>query len=103
MDLESLSKSEGAPPRNAGVSPPCLMYCPFCSCACPRSRLATPPRSREKESHRKMVALLAEVRAQDLDDNPYQGEGRLRQLEDQLQALPDAAPATRPNSASILA
>ena len=39
-----------------------------------------------------MVALLEEIRAQDLDDNPYQGEGRLRQLEDQLQALPDAAP-----------
>ncbi|MXY83530.1 MAG: CRTAC1 family protein [Gemmatimonadetes bacterium] len=46
----------------------------------------------QQESHRKMVALLAEVRAQNLDDNPYQGEGQLRQLEDQLQALPDAAP-----------
>ena len=46
----------------------------------------------QKESHQKMVALLAEVSTQNLDDNPYQGEGRLRQLEDQLQALPDAAP-----------
>ena len=47
----------------------------------------------QEESHRKMVALLAAVRAQNLDDNPYQGEGQLRQLEDQLQALPDVAPA----------
>ena len=47
----------------------------------------------QQESHQKMVALLAEVRAQNLDENPYQGEGRLRQLENQLQALPDAAPA----------
>ena len=47
----------------------------------------------QQESHRKMVALLQEVRAQNLDDNPYQGEGQLRQLEDQLQALPDVAPA----------
>ena len=46
----------------------------------------------QEESHQKMVALLAEVRAQNLDENPYQGEGQLRQLEDQLQALPDAAP-----------
>ena len=46
----------------------------------------------QQESHRKMVALLAVVRAQNLDYNPYQGEGQLRQLEDQLQALPDAAP-----------
>ena len=46
----------------------------------------------QQESHRKMVALLAEVRAQNLDENPYQGEGQLRQLEDQLQALPDVAP-----------
>ena len=45
-----------------------------------------------KESHRKMVALLAEVRTKNLDENPYQGEGQLRQLEDQLQVLPDAAP-----------
>ena len=47
----------------------------------------------QEESHRKMVALLREIREQNLDDNPYQGEGRLRQLEHQLQALPDAAPA----------
>ena len=46
----------------------------------------------QEESHQKMVALLQEVRAQNLDENPYQGEGQLRQLEDQLQALPDAAP-----------
>ncbi|MYI63289.1 MAG: hypothetical protein F4105_16870, partial [Gemmatimonadetes bacterium] len=46
----------------------------------------------QEESHRKMVALLQEVRAQNLDENPYQGEGQLRQLEDQLQALPDSAP-----------
>ena len=46
----------------------------------------------QQESHRKMVALLAEVRAQNLDENPYQGEGQLRKLEDQLQALPDVAP-----------
>ena len=46
----------------------------------------------QEESHRKMVALLEAVRAQNLDENPYQGEGRLRQLEDQLQALPDVAP-----------
>ena len=93
MDLESLSKSEGAPPRNAGVSPPFLpCVLPFlflCLFAISASYAAS---LSEKESHRKMVALLAEVRAQDLDDNPYQGEGRLRQLEDQLQALPDAAP-----------
>ena len=46
----------------------------------------------QEKSHRKMVALLAQVRTQNLDDNPYQGEDQLRQLEDQLQALPDAAP-----------
>ena len=46
----------------------------------------------QEESHQKMVALLAEVRAQNLAENPYQGEGQLRQLEDQLQALTDAAP-----------
>ena len=46
----------------------------------------------QKESHRKMVVLLEEIRAQNLDENPYQGEGRLRQLEDQLQTLPDVAP-----------
>ena len=46
----------------------------------------------QEESHQKMVALLAAVRTQNLDENPYQGEGQLRQLEDQLQALPDAAP-----------
>ena len=93
MDLESLSKPEGAPPRNAGISQPFMYYVlPFlllCLFAISASYAAS---LSEKESHQKMVALLAEVRAQDLDDNPYQGEGRLRQLEDQLQALPDAAP-----------
>ena len=49
-----------------------------------------------------MVALLAEVRAQNLDENPYQGEGQVRQLEDQLQALPDAAPS-KTEFASIFA
>ena len=46
----------------------------------------------QQESHRQMVALLAAVRVQNLDDNPYQGEGPLRQLENQLRALPNAAP-----------
>ena len=92
MDLESLPKPEGTIPRNAGVLQPFVPYVLlflffFAISASYAASLS------EKESHRKMVALLEEIRAQDLDDNPYQGEGRLRQLEDQLQALPDAAPA----------
>ena len=92
MDLESLPKPEGTIPRNAGVLQPFVPYVLlflffFATSASYAASLS------EKESHRKMVGLLAEVRAQDLDDNPYQGEGRLRQLEDQLQALPDVAPA----------
>ena len=92
MDLESLPKPEGTIPRNAGVLQPFVPYVLlflffFAISASYAASLS------EKESHRKMVALLEEIRAQDLDDNPYQGEGRLRQLEDQLQALPDVAPA----------
>ncbi len=91
MDVGSLSKPEGASPRNAGISQPFMSYVLpllllFAISASHAASLS------QEESHQKMVALLAEVRAQNLDENPYQGEGQLRQLEDQLQALPDAAP-----------
>ena len=88
MDLEPLA----APLRNVGISQPFMSYVlPFLFLfAISASHAAS---LSQEESHRKMVALLAEVRAQNLDDNPYQGEGQLRQLEDQLQTLPDAAPA----------
>ena len=91
MDLESLSKPKGAPLRNAGIPPPFMPYVlPFLFLlAISASHAAS---LSQGESHRKMVALLAEIRAQNLDENPYQGEGQLRQLEDQLQALPDSAP-----------
>ena len=88
MDLGSLAKSEGAPPRNAGVSQPSLFYVLFLF-AISASHAAS---LSQEESHRKMVGLLAEVRVQNIDENPYQGEGQLRQLEDLLQALPDSAP-----------
>ncbi len=85
MDLESLA----APLRNAGISQPFMSYVLPFLLAISASHAAS---LSQQESHQKMVALLAEVRAQNLDENPYQGEGELRQLEDQLQALPDAAP-----------
>ena len=89
MDLESLAKPKDAPLRNVGISQPFMSYVlPFLF-AISASHAAS---LSQEESHQKMVALLAEVRAQNLDENPYQGEGQLRQLEDQLQALTDAAP-----------
>lgn len=89
MDLESLPKPEDEIPRNAGGLQPFVPYILLFLFAISASYAAA---LSPQESHQKMVALLAEVRAQNLDDNPYQGEGPLRQLEDQLQALPDAAP-----------
>ena len=91
MDLKSLSKPEGSSPRNADIPQPFMPYVLsflflFTISASYAASLS------QEESHEKMVALLAAVRAQNLDDNPYQGEGQLRQLEDQLQALPDSAP-----------
>ncbi len=86
MDLESLA----APLRNMGISQPFMSYVLLFLVLFAISASHAASLSQE-ESHRKMVALLAEVRAQNLDDNPYQGEGQLRQLEDQLQALTDAA------------
>ncbi len=91
MDLESLSKPKDEPFRNVGISQPFMSYVLpllllFAISASHAASLS------QEESHQKMMALLAEVRAQNLDENPYQGEGQLRQLEDQLQALPDAAP-----------
>ena len=80
--LESLSKPKRTISRGAAVLPLLFLLAALQGNAAALS---------QQESHRKMLALLAEIRAQHLAANPYQGDGRLRQLERQLQSLPNTA------------
>ena len=87
MDLESPSSASSK--TWASRSHSCLMCCPFLF-AISASHAAS---LSQEESHRKNGGPFGGgSRAKISTRNPYQGEGQLRQLEDQLQTLTDAAP-----------